>query len=79
MGLALFGILFIFLFLDSYPRSGQVKKDEKRSIKDQFALVKETLVHLKKPNQILIIPITLWLGFEQAFIGADFTKVFLFI
>ena len=30
--------------------------------------------HLKKKKQILIIPITLWLGFSQAFIGADFVK-----
>ncbi len=44
-------------------------------MKNQFDLIKSTILHLKNRNQLLIIPITLWLGFEQAFIGADFTKV----
>lgn len=29
----------------------------------------------KKPNQQLLVPITIWIGMEQAFIGADFTQV----
>ena len=84
--MAIIGILFILFFLDSYPRDDQTtankKGDEennkKMSFKHQFDLVKSTIVHLKNRNQLLIIPITLWLGFEQAFIGADFTKVFIF-
>jgi hypothetical protein len=34
-----------------------------------------TASHLRKPNQQLLIPITIWIGMEQAFIGADFTQV----
>lgn len=30
---------------------------------------------MRKPYQMMIIPLTLWSGFEQAFIGADFTAV----
>jgi hypothetical protein len=38
-------------------------------------LLSATAYHLKKPNQQLLIPITVWIGMEQAFIGADFTQV----
>lgn len=35
-----------------------------------------TIHHMKHPYQMLLIPITLWLGFSLAFIGADYTKSF---
>jgi len=38
-------------------------------------LLAATASHLRKPNQQLLIPITIWIGMEQAFIGADFTQV----
>jgi len=31
---------------------------------------------MKDPYQTLLIPLTLWLGFSLAFIGADYTKSF---
>ncbi|XP_037069211.1 protein unc-93 homolog A-like [Pollicipes pollicipes] len=34
------------------------------------------MMHMKKPYQLLIIPLTMWSGFEQAFLMADFTKAF---
>lgn len=39
------------------------------------ALLSATLNQCRKPNQQLLIPITVWIGMEQAFIGADFTQV----
>lgn len=39
------------------------------------ALLSATLNQCKKPNQQLLVPITVWIGMEQAFIGADFTQV----
>lgn len=38
-------------------------------------LLSATAYQLKKPYQQLLIPITIWIGMEQAFIGADFTQV----
>jgi predicted MFS family arabinose efflux permease len=35
-----------------------------------------TIKHMGHKYQLLIIPLTLWNGFEQAFISADFTKSF---
>lgn len=34
-----------------------------------------TFRHVKNPYQILIIPLTLWGGISQAYIGAEFTAV----
>lgn len=31
---------------------------------------------MKKPYQQLLIPITVWIGMEQAFIGAEFTQAY---
>jgi predicted MFS family arabinose efflux permease len=39
-------------------------------------LLMSTINHMRDPNQMLLIPITLWLGFSLAFIGADYTKSF---
>ncbi len=38
-------------------------------------LLVATFKHMLNPYQLLIIPLTIWIGFEQAFIGADFTAV----
>jgi hypothetical protein len=39
------------------------------------SLLIATIRHWKKPTQILIIPISMWLGVQEAFIGAEFTMV----
>ena len=39
-------------------------------------LLSATAYQMKKPYQQLLIPITIWIGMEQAFIGADFTQAF---
>lgn len=39
------------------------------------ALLSATMNQCKKGNQQLLVPITVWIGMEQAFIGADFTQV----
>lgn len=40
-----------------------------------IALLSATMNQCKKANQQLLVPITVWIGMEQAFIGADFTQV----
>lgn len=39
-------------------------------------LLAATFTQLRKPYQQLLIPITIWIGMEQAFIGADFTQAY---
>lgn len=40
-------------------------------------LLSATAYQLKKPYQQLLIPITVWIGMEQAFIGADYTQAYI--
>jgi hypothetical protein len=72
VGCAIFAIFLILVFLDNYQKIGLENSKPKKSSKH---LLINTVKHIIKKNQILIIPLTLWSGFEQAFIGADFTKV----
>jgi len=72
--LALVSILLIAFFLDTFDK--EKKTPQKSGSLFQVDLLLSTIRNLKNLNQILIIPITLWLGFSLAFIGADFTKSF---
>ena len=70
--LALLAVIGLSLFLDTYKQIG-LELTEK--LKSPWEMLLNTIKHVKNPNQILIIPLTLFSGFEQAFIGADFTHV----
>lgn len=84
LGLGVIGILLVLFLLDDFSRDSVNKekedemseKNKKKSLKSQLVHIKSTFLHLKKRNQLLVIPITCWLGFEQGFIGAEFTKSF---
>ena len=63
--------MIYFFFRYGEKRKGSESAKEISGI----ALLSATLNQCKKPNQQLLIPITVWIGMEQAFIGADFTQV----
>lgn len=69
-------VVIIALFLDPLSRYGEKRRG---SVSAQeisgVQLLAATFNQLKKPNQQLLIPITVFIGMEQAFIGADFTQV----
>lgn len=70
-------VIFIALFLDPLTRYGEKRKgSESAKELTGVALLSATLNQCKKPNQQLLIPITVWIGMEQAFIGADFTQAY---
>ncbi len=48
--------------------------DEKEALTGVQLLI-ATFRHLRNPFQLLLIPLTMWSGFEQGFFGADFTAV----
>lgn len=52
-------------------------KHSKEEQKSPIKLLVNTVNHMKNKHQLLIIPLTLWSGFEQAYISADFTKSFI--
>lgn len=64
---------YINLFNDRYGerRRGSISAIEMSGID----LLAATFKQLRKPNQQLLIPLTTFIGMEQALIGADFTQV----
>merc|ERR1711892_1627836 len=57
----------------------KIGEDERKEGKEKLSgkqLLVATFRHMKKKNQILIIPLTFWSGVEQGFFGADFTAGF---
>lgn len=70
MGLQLFNYIF------ALHRYGEKRKgSESAKELSGVALLSATMNQCKKGNQQLLVPITVWIGMEQAFIGADFTQV----
>ena len=58
-----------------FSRYGEKERAKSQGEKSPLQLLLATFVHLKNPYQVLIVPLTMWSGFEQGFITADFTKV----
>ncbi|XP_021940392.1 UNC93-like protein isoform X2 [Zootermopsis nevadensis] len=66
----------VALFVDPLFRYGEKQRRSDSSELTGIQLLSATAYQLKKPNQQLLIPITVWIGMEQAFIGADFTQAY---
>lgn len=70
---AVVGILIVTFLLDS------IKLDKESDVEDRKLspkLLIATFKHLvSSPAQMLLIPLTVYSGVEQAFIGGDFTQV----
>ena len=63
-----------------WPFRSRFGESEERSKKNKekksgLALLIATFMHLRKPYQILIVPLTVWSGMEQGFFFSDFTAV----
>merc|ERR1712106_247646 len=68
--------VIIALFVDPLTRFGEDERQEGKEKLSGKQLLVATFRHMKKKNQILIIPLTFWSGIEQGFFGADFTAGF---
>ena len=51
---------------------GEIKDEEEPT---GLSLVAATMRQMKKRQQQLLIPLTIWVGLQQGFFGADFTAV----
>lgn len=70
-------VLMVALLVDPLSRYGEKqRKADSSGELSGIQLLSATAYQLKKPNQQLLIPITVWIGMEQAFIGADFTQAY---
>ena len=67
--------LLVAFFVDPLSRFDTTDERKERTASTGLQLLVATFRHMKKKEQILVIPITFWSGIEQGFFGADFTAV----
>ena len=73
IGIAILAVLIVCLLVDRLPSD---LRDERGNVcRDMKALVTATAKHLRHKRQLLLIPITMYSGFEQAFYNAEWSKV----
>ncbi len=66
-------VLLVCLAVDRLPKNLRAKKGV---TKQEFLnLALDTLKHVRRPTQLILIPITVYSGLEQGFRGADFNAV----
>lgn len=75
-GLVVTSAVIMSFFVDSLGRYGEKQLNESKVDLNPGQLMLATVKHMAHPYQLLLIPLTMWSGFEQAFIQADFTKSF---
>ncbi|XP_037940967.1 UNC93-like protein [Teleopsis dalmanni] len=68
-------VLLMFFAVDSLSRYG-VKKGEAGDGMSGFKLLMVTINLLRKRRQILLLPITMFIGLEEAFLAVDYTRSF---
>ncbi|XP_043478140.1 UNC93-like protein [Leptopilina heterotoma] len=73
----LVAVMIVALFVDPLSRYGEKQRKADSQDLSGIQLLSATAYQLKKPYQQLLIPITVWIGMEQAFIGADFTQAYI--
>lgn len=66
MGVAILSVALLGILLNNYKRKPINGTQKVFSL----SLLVITVKHLKNHYQLLIIPLTLWSGFEQAFLSA---------
>ncbi|XP_069973711.1 UNC93-like protein isoform X2 [Penaeus vannamei] len=73
---ALLSSVIIAVFVDPLTKYGEDDRVGSSTGKSGLALLVATFNHMRHPYQLLIIPLTIWSGVEQAFIGADYTAAY---
>ncbi|XP_070498643.1 UNC93-like protein [Chironomus tepperi] len=70
-------VAIIAIFMDPLSRYGERRRGSVSAQETSgIQLLAATFRQMKKPNQQLLIPLTVFIGIEQAFIGADFTQAY---
>ncbi|KAM3931197.1 protein unc-93 homolog A-like [Leptodactylus fuscus] len=72
-GSGVLAVVLVSVFLDNINLKNE---EEVENSKEEPVWLKilETLRHLKDKRQCLLIPLTMWSGFEQGFLAGDYTK-----
>lgn len=70
LGIAVLSAILLAIFLDNPSSEGS-----SRSVVSSKKMLVATFHHMKNPNQLLLIPITVWTGFEATFWLTDYSFV----
>ncbi|EMP25162.1 Protein unc-93 like protein A, partial [Chelonia mydas] len=73
-GSGVIAVLLIALFLDQIKANQAESETEKMQTQAFWTTFLATFQHLKDKRQCLLIPLTMYSGFEQAFLAGDYTK-----
>ena len=79
IGIAVCGVIQLMVFVDQLPDYLR-QQESKGKLKDEIkTLLFATFKHLRHVEQLLLIPLTIYSGLEQGFLGAEFYKVSLLV
>nr|XP_006122982.1 protein unc-93 homolog A isoform X1 [Pelodiscus sinensis]XP_006122983.1 protein unc-93 homolog A isoform X1 [Pelodiscus sinensis]XP_025040355.1 protein unc-93 homolog A isoform X1 [Pelodiscus sinensis] len=73
-GSGVLAVLLIVIFLDQIKDSQKESETEKMQAQSFWSTFLATFRHLKDKRQCFLIPLTMYSGFEQAFLAGDYTK-----
>lgn len=73
---ALLSSVIIGFLVDPLSKYGENDRQGSSTGKSGLQLLVATFQHMRHPYQLLIIPLTIWSGVEQAFIQADITAAY---
>lgn len=73
---ALLSSVIIGFLVDPLSKYGENDRQGSSDGKSGLQLLVATFLHMRHPYQLLIIPLTIWSGVEQAFIQADITAAY---
>ncbi|KAJ7411563.1 Protein unc-93 A [Willisornis vidua] len=69
-------VLLIIIFLDQIKSDQAETEKEKLETPSFWSTFLATFKHLKDKRQCLLIPLTMYSGFEQGFLSGDYTKAY---
>ena len=75
MGVAFISVLIIAFFMDKLPKELDDQEQSTNLKADIGKLLVATLKHLKHVPQILLIPLSMYSGFRQAYFSAEWSRV----
>lgn len=67
-------IIFLFIFMDS---ENDEQREKNKNVKFSAGLFTATISQMGNKYQVLIAPLTIYTGMEQAFMTAEYTKSFI--
>ncbi|KAK8737945.1 hypothetical protein OTU49_004314 [Cherax quadricarinatus] len=73
---SLLSSVIVVIFVDPLSRFVGNETYDATADKTGVQLLVATFNHMRHPYQLLIIPLTIWSGVEQAFLGADYTAAY---